>query len=175
MDKHKIYKQQLNIARQKLREQTHQIDEFIAPLISIGARLLGGVGARAAAGAAARGAAGTATRGAAGTAAKETIGQTAKRVAGQEAIRYGIRKGLGGSEPVSSEQGETEETEETISDTSGGGIDYDAIRDWMPEDPARNISLMGQKSSVTDPSLPAGEIGKSVNPYSRRRNPYTPE
>lgn len=172
MDKHKIYNQQLNTARQKLREQTQQIDEFIAPLISVGARLLGGIGARTAAGAATRTAAGTATRNAAGTVAKETFGQTAKRVAGQEAIRYGIRKGLGGSEPVSSGQ---EETEETLPSSSGGGIDYDAIRDWMPEDPAKNISLMGQRPSVTDPSLPAGEIGKSVNPYNRRRNPYTPE
>ena len=160
MDKHKIYKQQLNTARQKLREQTQQIDEYIAPLLAAGARLLGGIGARTAAGAATR------------TAAKETVGQTAKRIAGQEAIRYGIRKGLGGSEPVSSGQ---EETEETLPSSSSGGIDYDAIRDWMPEDPAKNISLIGQKPSVTDPSLPAGEIGKSINPYNRRRNPYTPE
>lgn len=160
MDKHKIYKQQLNTARQKLREQTQQIDEYIGPLLAAGARLLGGMGARTAAGAATR------------TAAKETVGQTAKRIAGQEAIRYGIRKGLGGSEPVSSGQ---EETEETLPSSSSGGIDYDAIRDWMPEDPAKNISLIGQKPSVTDPSLPAGEIGKSINPYNRRRNPYTPE
>ena len=160
MDKHKIYKQQLNTARQKLREQTQQIDEYIGPLLAAGARLLGGMGARTAAGAATR------------TAAKETVGQTAKRIAGQEAIRYGIRKGLGGSEPVSSGQ---EETGETLPSSSSGGIDYDAIRDWMPEDPAKNISLIGQKPSVTDPSLPAGEIGKSVNPYNRRRNPYTPE
>ena len=172
MYKHKIYKQQLNTARQKLREQTQQIDEYIGPLLAAGARLLGGMGARTAAGAATRTAAGTAAGAATRTAAKETVGQTAKRIAGQEAIRYGIRKGLGGSEPVSSGQ---EETGETLPSSSSGGIDYDAIRDWMPEDPAKNISLIGQKPSVTDPSLPAGEIGKSVNPYNRRRNPYTPE
>jgi hypothetical protein len=147
MDKHKIYKQQLNNARKKLKEQSNELNEFafVGPLISAGARLLG--------------------RAALGVAARETA-------------RYAVKKGLGGSEstsdePISDEQNDDEG--ESVSNS--GGINYEEIKDWMPPDPARNVYLPNQKPSATDRTMPASEIGKSVNPYTynRRRNPYTSE
>jgi len=154
MDKHKIYKKQLNIARKKLKEQSNELNEFafVGPLIAAGARLLG--------------------RAALGVAARETA-------------RWAAKKGLGGSEstsdePISLDDEQNDDEGESVSNKSvsnSGGINYEEIKDWMPPDPARNVYLPNQKPSATDRTLPASEIGRSVNPYTynRRRNPYTSE